>query len=73
MPDLVDQIRLYAKKHGRFSYIIFDKKIASPILNWKWRKYKGVNPHNKHAHFSFRQDADMDESFFKEIPMIGAE
>jgi hypothetical protein len=73
MPDLVDQVRLYAKKHGRFSYIIFDKKIASPILNWKWRKYKGVNPHIKHAHFSFRQDADMDESFFKEIPMIGAE
>jgi hypothetical protein len=71
MPDLVNQVRLYAKKHGRFSYIIFDKKIASPILNWKWRKYKGVNPHIKHAHFSFRKDADLDGSFYKEIPMIG--
>jgi len=71
MPDLVDQVRLYAKKHGRFSYIIFNEKIASPILNWKWRKYKGINPHNKHAHFSFRKDADLDGSFFKEIPMIG--
>jgi hypothetical protein len=71
MPDLVDQIRIYAKKHGRFSYIIFDEKIASPILNWKWRKYRGINPHKKHAHFSFRKDADLDGSFYKEIPMIG--
>jgi hypothetical protein len=71
MPDLVDQIRLYAKKHGRFSYIIFDEKIASPILNWKWRKYRGINKHKTHAHFSFRKDADLDGSFYKEIPMIG--
>jgi hypothetical protein len=71
MPDLVDQVRLYAKKHGRFSYIIFDEKIASPILNWKFRKYRGINKHTKHAHFSFRKDADMDGSFFKEIPLIG--
>jgi hypothetical protein len=71
MPDLVDQIRLYAKKHGRFSYIIFDEKIASPILRWKWRKYKGINKHTKHAHFSFREDAKLDDSFFKEIPLIG--
>jgi hypothetical protein len=71
MPDLVDQVRLYAKKHGRFSYIIFDEKIASPILRWKWRKYKGINKHTKHAHFSFREDAKLDESFFKEIPLIG--
>ena len=71
MPDLVDQVRLYAKKHGRFSYIIFDEKIASPILNWKFRKYRGINKHNKHAHFSFRKDADLDESFYKEIPLLG--
>jgi hypothetical protein len=71
MPDLVDQIRLYAKKHGRFSYIIFNNRIASPILNWRWRKYTGVNPHIKHAHFSFSKDADLDGSFYKEIPMIG--
>jgi hypothetical protein len=71
MPDLVDQVRLYAKKHGRFSYIIFDEKIASPILKWKCRKYRGINKHTKHAHFSFRKDADMDGSFYKEIPLIG--
>jgi hypothetical protein len=71
MPDLVDQVRLYAKKHGRLSYIIFDEKIASPILSWKWRKYRGINKHIKHAHFSFSQDADLDGSFYKEIPLIG--
>ena len=71
MPDLVDQVRRYAKKHGRFSYIIFDEKIASPILGWKWRKYRGINKHQHHAHFSFREDAKLDESFFKEIPLIG--
>ena len=71
MPDLVDQVRLYAKKHGRLSYIIFDEKIASSILNWKWRKYRGINKHNKHAHFSFRKDADLDDSFYKEIPLLG--
>lgn len=70
MPDLVNQIRLYAKKHGRFSYIIFDEKICSPIMGWKWRKYRGSNPHKKHAHFSFRKDADEDRSFYQ-IPMLG--
>lgn len=71
MPDLVDQVRRYAKKHGRFSYIIFDEKIASPILGWKFRPYRGINKHQHHAHFSFREDAKLDESFFKEIPLIG--
>jgi hypothetical protein len=70
MPDLVDQIRSYAKKHGRFSYIIFNGRICSPLFNWKWRKYKGSNPHKKHAHFSFRKDADEDSSFYQ-IPMLG--
>lgn len=70
MPDLVNQVRLYAKKHGRFSYIIFDEKICSPIMGWRWRKYRGSNPHKKHAHFSFRKDADLDDSFYN-IPMIG--
>ena len=70
MSDLVFQVRAYAKKHGRFSYIIFDGKIYSPILGWRPRKYRGINPHKKHAHFSFRQDADLDGSFF-DIPMLG--
>ena len=54
----------------RISYIIFDGKIASPILNWKWRKYTGINKHNHHMHVSFKKEADLLGEFFQ-IPMIG--
>jgi hypothetical protein len=41
------------------------------ILNWKWRKYSGSNPHTSHIHVSFNKGkADTDGSFF-EIPMLG--
>lgn len=72
MPDLADQIRVFAKsdKSKRISYIIFDGKIASPILGWKWRTYKGINKHNHHMHVSFTKAADLDGEFLQ-IPMIG--
>ena len=68
---LVDQIRKYAKKskRKRIAYIIYNGKIASPILNWKWRKYRG-NPHKAHFHISFTSLGDEDGSFFN-IPMLG--
>ena len=70
--DLVNQIRKYAKtaKKKRISYIIYNGKIASPILNWKWRKYRGSNPHKSHFHISFTTLGDMDHGFFN-IPMLG--
>jgi hypothetical protein len=55
----------------RISYIIFDGKIYSSILNWKPRKYTGANKHNCHAHFSFKATADNDGAFFQ-VPMLGA-
>ena len=71
MPDLADEIRIYAKREGkRISYIIFDGRIASGLLNWKWRTYKGANKHNHHCHISFKKEADDDDSFFQ-IPMLG--
>jgi hypothetical protein len=72
MPDLADQIRLYAKrdKSKRLSYIIFAGKIASPRMGWRWRKYSGINPHTKHCHISFTKKGDADSSFFN-IPMLG--
>ena len=74
MPDLVDQIRLACKARSekRIAYIIFDGQICSPILRWKWRKYKGANKHNKHAHFSFKKEADLLGQFYQ-IPMLGGE
>jgi len=72
MPYLVDQLRAACKsgKEKRLSYIIFDGRICSPVLNWKWRNYTGANKHDKHAHFSFKKAADNDGAFFQ-IPMLG--
>jgi hypothetical protein len=71
MPYLADQIRVCAK-HGdkRISYIIFAGRIASSRMGWRWRKYRGINPHDKHCHISFSPKGDTDGSFFF-IPMIG--
>jgi len=67
---LADQIRLFGKNHGRISYVIFEEKIASPLLGWKWRKYKGINKHNHHLHISFKKDQDNNSEFF-DIPLLG--
>jgi len=72
MPDLADQIRLYAKsdRSKRITYVIFNGQIASPVLAWKWRKYTGINKHDHHCHISFSKEAD-NLSEFLQIPMIG--
>ena len=72
MPDIADQIRLCAKAGDkRISYIIFEGRIASSRMGWRWRKYTGSNPHNHHCHVSFTKAGDNDSSFFN-IPMLGA-
>jgi hypothetical protein len=71
MPYLADQIRVCAKRGDkRISYIIFAGRIASSRMGWRWRKYRGINPHNLHLHCSFTKKGDTDGSFFN-IPMIG--
>jgi len=72
MSYLADQVRRLARKDGRISYIIYNGRIASPIMGWRWRKYKGANKHEKHCHFSFKKKADNDGRFFQ-IPMLGGE
>ena len=67
---LADQIRQYAKSNGRIHYVIHLGKIASPVMNYKWRKYRGYNPHNHHIHISFRKNQDTNSDFF-DIPLIG--
>jgi hypothetical protein len=39
---------------GRCSYIIFDARIASQEVDWKWRPYSGPNPHRTHVHISIK-------------------
>ena len=73
MPDIANQIRLAAKAGDkRIAYVIFEGRIASSRMGWRWRKYKGSNPHNKHCHISFTTKGDTDSSFFN-IPMLGGE
>jgi hypothetical protein len=71
MPDIADQLRLAAKKgEKRISYIIFNGRIASSRMGWRWRAYKGSNPHDHHCHISFTKAGDEDGSFFN-IPLLG--
>ena len=69
-PYLADQIRIAAKSDPRISYVIYNGRICSKILNWRWRKYKGINPHKKHLHCSFTKLGDLDARPF-DIPLIG--
>jgi hypothetical protein len=71
MPDIANQIRLAAKRgEKRISYIIFNGRIASSRMGWRFRKYRGINPHNSHLHVSFTKKGDTDGSFFQ-IPLLG--
>ena len=72
MFDLADQLRLLARSDKRISYIIFNSRIASWRGNYKWRTYKGINPHKKHMHISFTARGDEDGSMFK-IPLLTGE
>lgn len=69
MPYLADQIRICAKKDKRIKYIIFDRKIASAKSLWRWRTYRGINPHAKHCHVSFNETGDFDPRPFN-IPLL---
>ena len=71
MPDIANQLRLAAKAGDkRIAYVIFAGRIASPRMGWRFRKYKGSNPHNAHCHISFTKKGDTDGSFF-DIPLLG--
>ena len=74
MPYLIAQILQLCKsgKETRFSYIIFDGFIYSSKFRFIKRKYTGANKHTKHAHFSFKKEADLLGEFYQ-IPMLGGE
>ena len=67
---LADQIRIAGKTDKRISYVIHNHHIASKLLNWKWRRYKGINPHTKHIHISFTKLGDLNGAEF-DIPLLG--
>lgn len=66
---LADQIRLAAKQGDRrILYVIFMGKICSAKSFWRWVKYRGLNPHNKHVHISFKPNQN-GKPF--NIPLLG--
>ena len=67
---LADQIRVCAKTDKRISYVIHNGFIASKIIGFKWRRYRGINPHKKHIHISFNKSGDKDPKPF-DIPLLG--
>jgi hypothetical protein len=71
MGDLADQLRIAARNgDNRIKYIIFDGRICSRILNWKWRTYKGANKHTHHMHVSFDQKKGKADGSPFQIPML---
>jgi hypothetical protein len=46
------EILIGGQRETRVSYIISNRRIASPDSNWAWCDYYGSNPHDKHAHVS---------------------
>jgi hypothetical protein len=69
MPYLANQLRSLAKFDRRISYIIFAGKIASRKSLWRFIKYRGINPHEKHLHVSFTKNGDKDGSPFN-LPLL---
>jgi hypothetical protein len=48
---------LVASRDSRIKYVIWNRRIisgAGGTSPWKWRKYAGSNPHNKHVHLSVK-------------------
>jgi hypothetical protein len=66
---LANQLRLLGKTDKRLAYVIFNKKIASPILFWRWRPYRGYS-HTSHIHISFTALGDQDKRKFQ-LPILG--
>ena len=59
MPRIVAFLvaRCRAGRETRLQYIIYRRTIWSRSWGWKACKYRGSNPHIKHAHFSARRGA----------------
>ena len=65
---LADQIRQAAKRDRRILYVIHMGKIASAKSLWRWVNYRGLNPHKKHIHISFKPNQSGE---FFNIPLLG--
>jgi hypothetical protein len=51
---LAEELRsqMAAGARGRPTYVIWNARIASSGSLWRWRPYRGANPHRSHVHIS---------------------
>lgn len=52
--------RLVRTPHPELEYVISDGQIAKRRTGFRWEPYRGVNPHNRHAHFAVGRGTDAD-------------
>jgi hypothetical protein len=52
----------------RVKYVIWNRRISSPVAGWKWRAYTGTNPHDKHLHISTSSDPQFYDSEDRWLP-----
>jgi len=67
---VVRAIDINARLQSSDSLAPYLADLCSKILNWKWRKYRGINPHRSHIHCSFTKAGDKDGREF-DIPLLG--
>lgn len=66
---------LKASRDPRVKYIISNRKIcSSEVVPWKWRPYKGKNPHSRHVHISVHPNRDFyDDTSPWALPMLSGQ
>jgi hypothetical protein len=69
LPDLAFMLRNMGKSGDkRVKYVIFNRRIASSVADWKWRAYTGPNAHTHHLHLSVSFDREFYDSRARWFP-----
>lgn len=62
---------LRQSRDPRLKYVISNRKIASAKTGWRWAKYNGANPHDKHVHVSVNRSNDSDKPWLMPAAPVG--
>jgi hypothetical protein len=69
--DLAETLRrMGAAGDERVKYVIWNRRIVSPIRDWAWRPYAGPNPHAHHLHLSVSGNANFYDSPARWLPEL---
>lgn len=62
--QIVEALR-YQAAHGReprVKLLIWARRYCSANTNWQWRRYRGINPHEWHAHVEVHEAARLNRA-----------